>query len=99
MCIILQIQDKDVGGSSSDEDMAQSKYYSTSRDAQANDHFESGNQLGKKHSWSNIFITFTITICIMHTFLKCNLVNFDIPNQFLHYGNCLATSRLTRLPY
>ena len=35
-----------------------------------------------------------------HTHLKCsNLVNFEIPNGFLYYGNDFGISKLTRLYY
>ena len=31
--------------------------------------------------------------------LKCNLVNFEIPNRFLYYGNDFGISKLTRLHF
>ena len=36
---------------------------------------------------------------MLHTPLKCNLVNFDIPNGFLYYGNPFGISKLTRLHF
>ena len=35
----------------------------------------------------------------IHTHLKCNLVNFEIPNRFLYYGNDFNISKLTRLHF
>ena len=37
--------------------------------------------------------------CMLHTPLKCNHVNFDIPNEFLYYGNPFGISKLTRLHF
>merc|ERR1712218_696087 len=36
---------------------------------------------------------------MLHTILKSNLVNFDIPNGFLYYGNPFGISKLTRLHF
>ena len=33
---------------------------------------------------------------MLHTLLKCNLINFDIPSGFLYYGNPFGMSKLTR---
>ena len=35
----------------------------------------------------------------VHTHLKCNLVNFDIPQSLLWYRNPFGISKLTRLHY
>ena len=35
----------------------------------------------------------------VHTRLKCNLVNFEIPNGFLYYGNNFGIWKLTKLHF
>ena len=36
---------------------------------------------------------------MLHTPLKCNLVNFEIPNEFLYYGIPFGISKLTILHF
>ena len=38
-------------------------------------------------------------LLLEHTRLKCNLVNFEIPNRFLYYGNEFGIPKLTRLHF
>ena len=52
--------------------------------------------------WQGCYIDLTFlngSLLLEHTCLKCNIVNFEIPNRFLYYGNEFGIPKLTRLHF